>query len=191
MSLSRALRILAALVVAPLIVGCAGINYREQAEVSQTRYASLENFSDEAISAEQVDGLLEEVAGLLDVTLSPDKPRVRIMVTTPSRIASVYRSVSAIAPHGADAVALYFPGASLVLISSYDRRILGHELAHYLTDHYLKSTPRNRWERIAYDVEDRLPLRSPNVARTPAGGTLLAARLTPPDAPRPIAEAGN
>jgi Zn-dependent protease with chaperone function len=189
-SLSRALRILAALVVAPLIVGCAGVSYRERAEVSQTRYASLENFSDEAISAEQIDGLLEEVAALLDVTLSPEKPKVRIMVTTPTRIADVYRSMSTVAPHGADAVALYFPGASLVLISSYDRRILGHELAHYVTDHYLKSAPRSRWERIAYDVEDRLPLRSPNVARTPAGGTLVAARVAPPVGP-PTAEAGD
>ena len=60
------------------------------------------------------------------------------------------------APFGADAEGLHFPGASLLLISSYDRTILGHELAHYLTDHYLKQTPRDKWEAVARMVERKL-----------------------------------
>jgi hypothetical protein len=68
-------------------------------------------------------------------------------------------------PHGADVRALYFPRASLVAIPHYSRRVLGHELAHYLTDHYLKSTPRRSWERIARMVEDALPDTPRVVAR--------------------------
>jgi hypothetical protein len=177
MRLSRILGLAALLGLLPL-VGCAGVNYRDQATASQTRYGIVENFSDEVITAEQVDGLLDEVAAILKVTLDPSKPRVRIMVTTPGRIADLYRRVAAVAPHGSDAMALYLPGASLVMISSYDRTILGHELAHYLTDHYLKTAPRKDWERIAYIVEDKLPLKAP-VAKAPAAGTVVAARVAP------------
>jgi hypothetical protein len=165
MGLSQVLRVIAPLVLLPLIVGCAGVSYRDRATVFQSRYATVENFGDEEITAEQVDGLLEEVAEILSVGLSPDKPRVRIMVTSPSRIAELYRRVMTVAAHGADAMALYFPGANLVMIPSYDRAILGHELAHYLTDHYLKSTPRRSWERIALKVEDGLPATPRKAAR--------------------------
>ena len=181
MCLSQVLRALAPIALLPLIVSCAGVNYRERATISQTRYATIENFSDEEITAEQVDGLLEEVAEILDVRLAPDTPKVRIMVTSPSRIADLYRHVTVVAAHGADAVALYFPGASLVMIPSYDRTILGHELAHYLTDHYLKSTPRRNWERIAHMVEGKLPAAPRFVARrSPAPDTLATqAALAP------------
>ena len=169
---SKILGFAALLGVLPLIVGCAGVTYRDRATASQTRYANVENFSDEVITAEQVDGLLEEVADILKVTLESRKPKVRIMVTSPGRIADLYRRVAAVAPHGSDAMALYVPGASLVMISSYDRTILGHELAHYLTDHYLKSVPRKDWEKVAYMVEDKLPA-TPN---------MMARRSPPPDA---------
>jgi hypothetical protein len=177
MRLSRILGLAALLGILPL-VGCAGVTYRDQATTSQTRYANVENFGDKVITAEEIDGLLEEVADILKVTLEPGEPRVRIMVTSPSRIADLYRHVTVVAAHGADAVGLYFPGASLVLIPSYDRTILGHELAHYLTDHYIKSTPRKDWEKIAYMVEDRLPLKAP-VAKAPAAETVVAARVAP------------
>jgi hypothetical protein len=177
MRLSRILGLAALLGVLPL-VGCAGVSYRDQATTSQTRYANVENFGDEVITAEEIDGLLEEVADILKVTLEPGKPKVRIMVTSPGRIADLYRKVATVAPHGSDAVALYLPGASLVMISSYDRIILGHELAHYLTDHYLKSTPRKDWEKIAYMVEDRLPFTAP-VAKAPAAETVVVARVAP------------
>jgi hypothetical protein len=130
MRLSRILGLAALLSVLPL-VGCASVNYRDQATASQTRYGTIENFGDEMITAEQVDGLLEEVAEILKVTLEPSKPKVRIMVTSPGRIADLYRRVATVAPHGSDALALYLPGASLAMISTYDRTILGHELAHY------------------------------------------------------------
>jgi hypothetical protein len=177
MRLSRILGLAALLGVLPL-VGCAGVNYRDQATASQTRYGTIENFGDEMITAEQVDGLLEEVAEILKVTLEPSKPKVRIMVTSPGRIADLYRRVATVAPHGSDALALYLPGASLVMISTYDRTILGHELAHYLTDHYLKTTPRKDWEKIAHMVEDRLPLKAP-VAKAPAAGTVVETRVAP------------
>ena len=69
-------------------------------------------------------------------------------------------------------------GASLVMISSHGRTILGHDLAHCLTGHYLNSAPRKDWEKIAYMVEDRLPLKGP-VAKAPAAGTVVAARVAP------------
>ena len=91
------------------------------------------------------------------MTLLPSTPKVRIMVMSSARIADLYRQIVTVAPHGADARALYLPGANVVAISHYSRTVLGHELAHYLTDHYLKSTPRRNWERIALMVEDALP----------------------------------
>jgi len=66
-------------------------------------------------------------------------------------------------------------GSNFVAIPYYSRQILGHELAHYLTDHYLKSTPRRNWERIALMVEDALP-DTPRVVtrRLPAPDTTAA-----------------
>jgi hypothetical protein len=163
MGLSGVLRIPAVLVLLPVLVGCAGVNYRERSTVSHTRYATVQNYGDEPIAAEQVDGLIEEVAEILNVTLRANVPKVRIMVLPASRIAELYRQVAAVAPHGADARALYFPGANLVAIPHYSRTILGHELAHYLTDHYLGTAARQDWERIAVTVEDALP-RTPRIA---------------------------
>jgi hypothetical protein len=146
------------------MAGCAGVNYRERSMLSHTCYATIENFGDEEILAHQVDGLLEEVAKILDVTLDPAKPRVRIMVRSSSYIQAALESVS-IAGYGSKAGALYFAGANLVMIPYYNRTILGHELAHYLTDLYLPATPRRHWERVARVVEDALPMTAPRDAR--------------------------
>jgi hypothetical protein len=171
--LSVHLRCLALLVLAPLGVGCAGVSYHERSTLVHTRYATVENFGDAAITAEQIDGLLEEVAEILQVGLRPGVPKVRILVTSPARIGDVYQQVVKVAPHGSHARALYVPGASLVLIPYYERGMLGHELAHYLTDHYLKSTSRSRWERLAYMVEDALPAAPRTLTRRqPAPETL-------------------
>jgi hypothetical protein len=158
-----------------VVLGCAETSYRERSTLAQTRYATVENFGDEQISAEQIDDLLEEVAGILNVTLSPSKPKVRVMVMSAARIADLYRQVVTVAPHGADARTLYLPGANVVAIPYYSRTVLGHELAHYLTDHYLKSTPRRSWERIAVTVQDALP-DTPHVAvrKSPAPGAVAA-----------------
>ena len=167
MAFQSTLRIVASLaVVLPIIVGCAGVNYREQSTLTHTYYATVENFGDEEITALQVDGLLEEVAEILDITLDPAKPRVRIVVRSPNYIQAIAESV-AIAGYGSKTRALYLTGANLVVIPYYSRTLLGHELAHYLTDHYLKSTPRRNWEGIARKVEDALPLTA---SREPRGG---------------------
>jgi hypothetical protein len=180
-----ALRILASIGFAlPLVAGCAGIGYREQSTLSYTRYATIQNFGDEEITAQQVDGLLEEVAEILNVDLDRAKPRVKIMVRPPAEIQALFRGTVGIAGHWSEARALYFAGANLVVIPYYSRTILGHELAHYLTDHYLKSTPRRNWERIAQRVEDALPLSAP-VARRPAPPADMAARMTIPPVPNP------
>ena len=69
-------------------------------------------------------------------------------------------------------------------ISHYSRTVLGHELTHYLTDHYLKSTPRRNWERIALMVEDALPSTPRIVARRAPGADVVATRaLLAPRAP--------
>jgi hypothetical protein len=158
-------RIFAALAFVLLVTGCAGVEYRERSTLVHTRYATLENYGDAPITAEQVDHLLEEVAEILHVALRPGVPKVRIMVTTPTQIAEVYRRSVTVAGHGGHARALYLPGANLVLIPYYTRTLLGHELAHYLTDHYLKTTPRRQWEQLAYTVEDALPTTPRTVAR--------------------------
>jgi hypothetical protein len=137
------------------------MGYREQSTLSQTRYATIENFGDEEITSEQVDDLLEEVAQILEVRLDPATPKVRIMVRSAGEIHGLLRGHVGIAGHWSEARALYFAGANLVVIPYYSRTILGHELAHYLTDQYLKSTPRRHWERIAQQVEDALPHSAP------------------------------
>ena len=175
MGLSDVFRALAPLVLLPVVVGCADVGYRDRSALDHGRYTTVENFRDEQITAEQVDGLLEEVAEILNVTLSPGTPKVRVMVMPADRIADLYRQVVTVAPHGADARALYLPGASLVAIPYYSRTLLGHELAHYLTDHYLKSTPRRSWERIARMVEDELPDTPRIVARPSPAPDVLAA----------------
>jgi hypothetical protein len=176
MGLSRVRSIVAPLALLPVVLGCADVSYQERSALSHTRYAAVENFGDEQITAEQVDSLLEEVAAILDVTLLPSTPKVRIMVMPSGRIADLYRQLVTVAPHGADARALYLPGANVVAISHYSRSVLGHELAHYLTDHYLKSTPRGNWERIALMVEDALPSSPRILARRAPGSDALAAR---------------
>ena len=182
MGLSRARRIVAPLALLPVVLGCADVAYQERSALTHTRYATVENFGEEQITAEQVDTLLEEVAEILDVTLLPSTPKVRIMVMSSARIADLYRQIVTVAPHGADARALYLPGANVVAISHYSRTVLGHELAHYLTDHYLKSTPRRNWERIALMVEDALPSTPRIVARRAPGADVVATRalLAPP-----------
>jgi hypothetical protein len=147
-----------------VITGCAGVNYRERSTLSQTCYSTVENFGDKPITAHQVDGLLEEVAEILDITLDPAKPKVRIVVRPSSYIQAISEGV-AVAGYGSQVRALYFDGANLVVIPYYSRTILGHELAHYLTDHYLGSTPRRQWERIARTVEDALPTTAPRQVR--------------------------
>ena len=54
--------VLAPLVLLPVVLGCADVSYRERSTLTHTRYATVENFGDEHIAAEQVDDLLEEVA---------------------------------------------------------------------------------------------------------------------------------
>jgi hypothetical protein len=167
-------------------MGCAdgGQNYRERSTVTRTWYATIENFCDEEITADQVDGLVEEVADILHVTLDPKAPKVRVMVMPSSRISDLYRQVTTVAPHGADARALYWPGANLVVVPYFSRTVLGHELAHYLTDQYLKSTPRRRWEHIAMMVEDALPDTPRMVARrTPAPDPLAVQTVLLPLGP--------
>ena len=159
MGLSKALRVLTPLVLLPVVLGCAdgSLSYRDRSTVTRTWYATIENFCDEEITADQIDGLVEEVADVLHVTLDPKVPKVRVMVMPSGRISELYRQVTTVAPHGADARALYWPGANLVVVPYFSRMLLGHELAHYLTDQYLKSTPRRNWEHIAMMVEDALP----------------------------------
>ena len=181
MGLPSVVRVFAPLLLLPVMLGCADVSYRERSTLAHTRYAAVENFGDEFIAAERIDDPLEEVADILNVTLSPSKPKVRIMVMPAGRIADLYRQIVTVTAHGADARALYLPGANVVAISHYSRTVLGHELAHYLTDHYLKATPRRDWERIAMMVEDALP-ETPRTAaqRSRATGVVAARTLLAP-----------
>ena len=115
------------------------------------------------------------------------------MVMSPGRIADLFRQIVTVAPHGADARALYLPGANLIAIPYYSRSVLGHELAHYLTEHYLKSTPRQSWERIALMVEDALPDTPRVVSRRSPAPDAVALRtvLAPVDHPGQLDVGGD
>jgi hypothetical protein len=141
------------------LVGCASIDtYRDHSVRLQSRFSTIESFGVEPIDPAAVDELLLDVAHLLGVELDPAKPKVRILVTRPSRIASLYdgQAAAAALPGHAQAIGLYFPQASLVLVPRFDRALLGHELAHYVTHHYLPDAPRSKWEWIASRVENRI-----------------------------------
>lgn len=164
--IARRIAQVALLLALPLLVGCASLNaYRPEAELLHGRHATIENFGTARIHPAEVDQLLREVAALLAVTLDPAVPPVRIIVTTPDRIARMH-GAGTVAGHP-HAAGLYYPGANLVLVPYFDRALLGHELAHYLTEHYLKA-PRAEWEPIAHTVERRLAF-GPRVTLTPAG----------------------
>lgn len=159
LSCAAALRRVGALIVLlEALVGCAELpSYRPTSVVTASRLTVIENFSTQAIDHEAVDQLLLEVADILDVRLDSAVPPPRIVVTEPGRIAELYDgAVTRWAEH-LQAMALYFPGRRLVLIPYFDRTLLGHELAHYLTEYYL-SVPRAQWEPIARNVEWKLTL---------------------------------
>lgn len=182
MALSSVLRVLTPLALLPVVLGCAdgGQSYHDRSTLTRSWYATIENFGDEEFTADQVDGLVEEVADVLQVTLDPKVPKARIMVMSSTRISELYRQIRTVPPHGADARALYMPGANLVVVPYFSRILLGHELAHYLTDQYLKSTPRPRWEHIAMMVEDALPDAPRMVARRSLPDSLTARTVLVP-----------
>ena len=156
------------LVGLPILAGCASLNaYRAESVLIHSRFTTIENYANSGIDPEQVDQLLLQVAEILGVRLNPAVPKPRIVVTDPDRIARFYTIESAAFPGHVRAAALYFPGTSLILIPYFDRTYLGHELAHYFSDHYLK-TPRAEWEEIAHAVERRLLTARPAVTGTPA-----------------------
>ena len=124
--------------------------------VTHGQFAIIQNFGAAEIVAAQVDSLLAEVADLLGVALDPSVRKVRIVVTAPDIITALFSSMASTARGNARAEALYVPKTSLVLIPYFDRLILGHELAHYVTEHYLGRTPLAEWEAIAEKVEWKL-----------------------------------
>ena len=153
----RAVSVGLALLVSPLLVaGCAGLNaYRSDAEVTRSRYTTIVNYSTVPVDPDRVDAVLLEVAEILAVRLDPDVPQPHIVVTTPTRIASLYEPTGVRFAWSPRALALYFPEARVVMIPYFDRSLLGHVLAPYVTEHYL-TAPRAEWERIARSVEWKL-----------------------------------
>jgi hypothetical protein len=155
----------------PVLVSCAGLPAYHPDPVSvSSRLTVIDNFSTEAIDPEAVDALLIEVADILDVQLDPAVTPPRIVVTEPGRIAQLYDGTAARFPGDLRAMSLYYPGRALIRIPRFDRILLGHELAHYLTDFYL-GVPRAKWEGIAQKVEWKLLLTTPR-ARPSAAATL-------------------
>jgi hypothetical protein len=93
MALVRTLRTgsVALLVLPLLVVGCAGLNaYRPDAEITQSRYTTIVNYSTAPVDPDRVDTLLTEVAEILAVQLNPAVASPRIVVTTPDQIARLY-----------------------------------------------------------------------------------------------------
>ena len=154
------------LLLLPALIGCAARNtYRLDLApvVTQGEFSIIQNFGTADIDTPTVDALLLEIAGMLEVTLDRSIRKVRVVVTSPDQISGLALAinstpagkVSAMAP-GHYVEALYLPKASIALIPYFDRVMLGHELAHYVTDHYLTQTPLDRWEAIAERVEQKL-----------------------------------
>ncbi len=167
----------------PLLAGCASLNaYRTESVLIQSRFTTIENYSNSGIDPEQVDQLLLQVAEILRVQLNPAAQKPRIVVTDPDRITRFYTTESATFPGPVRAAALYFPGTSLILIPYFDRTYLGHELAHYFSDHYLKA-PRSEWEGIAHAVEWRLltakPVPTGTLAKSEGAIEAVAPQLDP------------
>jgi hypothetical protein len=154
------------LVILPAMVGCAARNtYRLDAApvVMDSRFATIHNFGTAEIDPANVDALVKEVADILGVTLQDSVRRVRIVVTAPDQIMGLALTINSTPSGNVSAMgsgryveALYLPKASVALIPYFDRSILGHELAHYVTDHYLKHAPLTEWEAIADRVERKL-----------------------------------
>ena len=160
-----------ALLILTALIGCATKNtYRLNLEpvVTQSQFAIIRNFGTADIDPSKVDALLGEVADMLGVALDPSVRKLRIVVTTPENIAGLALAVnstpsgnvSAMSP-GRYVEALYLPKASVAVIPYFERVILGHELAHYVTDHYLTQTPLAQWEAIADRVEHKLWMTKP------------------------------
>jgi len=158
---SRALLTVLIISLLLLSVACTSLHaYRTESVLLHSTFTVIENYSTSEIHPAEVDLLLLQVAQILGVELDPAVPKPRIVVINPDRIDRLYSSSSVAFFGHARAAALYFPGANLVLIPYFDRTILGHELAHYITDHYLK-TPRPEWEEIAHIVEWKLLMTKP------------------------------
>ncbi len=141
----------------PLSVACTSLHaYRTESVLLHSTFTVIENYSTSEIHPAEVDLLLLQVAQILGVKLDENITNPRIVVASPDRIEDLYASQVAghvaTFPTNTRAIGLYFPGASVVMIPYFDRIILGHELAHYVTDHYLKVS-RDRWEEIAHEVE--------------------------------------
>ncbi len=167
----------------PILAGCASLNaYRAESVLIHSRFTTIENYANSWIDSEQVDQLLLQVAEILGVRLDPAVLKPRIVVTDPERIARFYTTESAAFPGHVRAAALYFPGTSLILIPYFDRTYLGHELAHYFSDHYLKA-PRAEWEDIAHSVEWKLltakPVATGTLAKSDGAIEPIAHRLDP------------
>ena len=182
--------LMCALLILPSLIGCAARNtYRLDLEprVMQSEFAIIQNFGTADVDSSKVDALLLEVADMLGVTLDRSVRKVRIVVTAPENISGLALAinstpsgkVSAMSP-GRYVEALYLPKASVAMIPYYDRVILGHELAHYITDHYLPQTPLARWEHIADRVEHKLWMTK---ATPPSPAPALPAVALAPDAP--------
>lgn len=159
--------------------GCATVNaYRSEPVVTRSAFTVIENYTTESIDPDKVDAVFLEVTALLGVTLDPGVRKPHVVVTSPDVIARLYNRAAAGRAGHEQAAAAYIPRASVVLIPYFDRPLLGHELAHYLTEHYL-DVPRDEWEDIAYRIEWRLSTRrAPARAATPPA-SVIAAPTTP------------
>ena len=114
MALVRILRAgrVALLILPLLVVGCAGLHaYRPDAEVTESRYTTIVNYSTTPVDPDRVDTLLAEVAEILDVQLDPAVALPRVVVTTPDQIARLYDRDAPRFAGNLRAQALYFPGA--------------------------------------------------------------------------------
>jgi hypothetical protein len=166
--------------VSPLLVsGCGGMHaYRPDAEVIQSRYTTIVNYTTDPVDPDRVDAVLLEVADILGVQLDPAVPRPHIVLTTPPRIADVYEPAGTRFAWDPRAVALYYPGSRVAMIPYFDRSLLGHVLAAYVTEHYL-TAPRSEWERIARSVEWKLTVGTKGAV----GATAASVSPSGPTAP--------
>jgi hypothetical protein len=122
MALSGTLRILASLGVALRVIAPAsGTGNSRRCPIRATPRSRTS--ATKGSRPSRWNGLLQEVAEILDIRLRSGTPKGRIMVRSLGDIALLSRRTGNAAGHETECGALYFAGANLVVIPYYSRTV--------------------------------------------------------------------
>jgi len=161
MKIAPTIRILAFVVTAALIAGCAATtNALKTPTTIEGQYVSVELHDGTSYPVEKVDQLYLRVAWLLGIKRLNGDSRPIVVVTTPDVIRELYLVNGA--GHylnGTMPLAGYVDGK--ILAWGYDAPRLARMLAYHLAFQYLKADASEA-ERLAARVEDRITWETMN-----------------------------